>query len=147
MRYTFSVDEETRTEQVNEALAKLTADAKEVLAEAGHIRPHEAAEMAMVGLEYLELAFSLAGDQPFDTDRMQKLFGGFDNEDWDSFTTFLTDKALARLILQIPITEGPGNADPDAAIRKHFAVDVADEIGPDWAQALYRFAVLVTKLA
>lgn len=30
---------------------------------------------------------------------------------------------------------------------KHLAVDVAEVLGPDHAQTLYRFAVLVTKLA
>ena len=39
-------------------------------------------------------------------------------------------------------------SDPDglAPIDQHLAVDVAKLIGPEWAQWLYRFAVLVTKL-
>lgn len=39
--------------------------------------------------------------------------------------------------------------DPDEVTKedKVRAALVADEIGPDWAQKLYRFAVLVTKLA
>lgn len=38
---------------------------------------------------------------------------------------------------------------PDEMTReeKAFAVEVADHIGPDFAQKLYHFAVLVTKLA
>lgn len=35
----------------------------------------------------------------------------------------------------------------DTKINRHAAVDVADVIGPDWAQTWYRFIVLVTKVA
>lgn len=39
-------------------------------------------------------------------------------------------------------------SDPDglAPIDQHLAVDVAKLIGPEWAQWMYHFAVLVTKL-
>ena len=40
-----------------------------------------------------------------------------------------------------------GNPDEMRKEDKVRAVQVAEEIGPDWAQKLYRFAVLVTKLA
>lgn len=41
------------------------------------------------------------------------------------------------------------NADPDSLsfADKKFAVDMAELIGPDWAQWFYHFAVLVTKVA
>lgn len=51
---------------------------------------------------------------------------------------------MAAMLLQIPITE---NHDPEAKLNKKLALAVADTFGPDWAQAFYRFAVLVTKLA
>ena len=44
-------------------------------------------------------------------------------------------RLCAGLILQMPLED------------KHFAVELAEELGPDKAQELYRFAVLVTKLA
>lgn len=57
----------------------------------------------------------------------------------DMFAYFLNvpeiHKLCAGLLLQMPLDD------------KHLAVDVAEELGPDNAQALYRFAVLVTKLA
>jgi hypothetical protein len=51
---------------------------------------------------------------------------------------------LAELFASIPFGE---TSDPDSALNKHFAVAVAEELGPDMAQQLYRFAVLVTKIA
>jgi hypothetical protein len=35
----------------------------------------------------------------------------------------------------------------DGKLDKRLAIDVAETLGPDHAQTLYKFAVLVTKLA
>lgn len=42
------------------------------------------------------------------------------------------------------LTEGPANFTPKG---KMLAIEMAETIGPDWAQVLYHFAKLVTKLA
>jgi len=54
----------------------------------------------------------------------------------------LSDQAFAQILLQL-IGEN-GDTQLEQNIR---AAQVADIIGPDHAQALYHFAVLVTKLA
>ena len=53
----------------------------------------------------------------------------------------LSNEAFANLILQ---RFSPIEA---AKSEKQMALDVAEVLGPDWAQRLYRFTVLVTKLA
>lgn len=50
--------------------------------------------------------------------------------------------ALAEFMLQLPW----GDAETERP-NKRLALEVAETFGPDWAQVLYRFAVLVTKLA
>ena len=57
----------------------------------------------------------------------------------------LSNEALGQLLLQFPLTESP--VDTEGRPNRQLALEVADIIGPDHAQALYRFAVLVTKLA
>ena len=51
----------------------------------------------------------------------------------------------ARMLLNFPLTEGPGHA--EGRVNRKLALAIADELGPDWAQTLYRLSVLVTKLA
>lgn len=51
-------------------------------------------------------------------------------------------RELAQELMEIT---GPDEALPTEA--KLYALQVAAHMGPDYAQALYRFAVLVTKLA
>lgn len=49
---------------------------------------------------------------------------------------------VAALFSELPI----GDVTTEK-LNKRFALEVAEVVGPDWAQVLYRFAVLVTKLA
>lgn len=59
----------------------------------------------------------------------------------------LPNEVLGQMLLHMPIIDGAGRSDPDGRIDRGLALAAADELGPDWAQAWYRFAVLVTKLA
>ena len=67
-----------------------------------------------------------------------------DGEYADQLVESLTDKTRAQIMLKMPWTQ---MHNPDGPLDKHFAVEVAETLGPDWAQALYRFAVLTTKVA
>lgn len=58
------------------------------------------------------------------------------------FIRQLDYRTIGALMLQMPVA--PGGV--DMAPNKHLAVDVAETIGPDRAQAWYRFIVLVTKV-
>ena len=51
---------------------------------------------------------------------------------------------LAALIADIPLG---ASSDPQSPINSHLAVDVAELMGNEYSQQLYRFAVLVTKIA
>jgi acyl-CoA synthetase (AMP-forming)/AMP-acid ligase II len=53
-------------------------------------------------------------------------------------------EGIAQIIMSLPFGESD---DPDSPISAHLAVDVAELFGADAAQQLYRFAVLVTKIA
>ena len=61
-----------------------------------------------------------------------------------AFAERLSDASIGQLLLQLPFTEVVG--DPESRSARYLAVEVADALGPDHAQALYHFAVLVTKL-
>jgi len=68
-------------------------------------------------------------------------------EFFDDVARLMPNKMIAQMLLHLPIIDGAGNNDPDGRLDRHLAVDVAETLGPDWAQAWYRFIVLVTKLA
>lgn len=57
----------------------------------------------------------------------------------------LSQETLAKMLLQMPWTKPEG--DPDGNPNLPFVGHVAEILGPDWAQALYHFAVRVTKAA
>lgn len=59
------------------------------------------------------------------------------------FVRAMPEEMLARLLLQFPLTDGLDTG----RVNRKLALAVAEEFGPDWAQTLYRFSVLVTKLA
>lgn len=65
-----------------------------------------------------------------------------DEEMSREFITQLSNENIAKLLLQMHFgdifTEKP---------NKRLAVEVSEQFGPEWAQVLYHFAVLVTKLA
>ena len=56
----------------------------------------------------------------------------------------LPKEAIAQLIMQSFHMEPDGNF---TRHEKGLALEFAETLGPDYAQRLYRFAVLVTKLA
>lgn len=63
----------------------------------------------------------------------------------------LTPEARAQLVFQF-LTEGNATFYTDGEPQvnregKQFAIDLAEVMGPDWAQWLYNFAKVVTKLA
>lgn len=132
---------ETDCDEVNDRIAELTAELKGLLDnEADAIRPHEAALAAEVGLRFADLSGDLAGDEFLDD--ASNYLAQPSNA---NFIEDLSDKAIANLLLKMPITKEPGN--PEAGVNKRLALEAAEALGPDWAQSLYRFAVLVTKLA
>jgi hypothetical protein len=51
---------------------------------------------------------------------------------------------VAALLADIPLGT---TSDPQSPLNSHLAVDVAEIMGDAFAQQLYRFAVLVTKIA
>ena len=85
-----------------------------------------------------------------DRNKLQRAAVGF-NEAWEQpgdmaeFVRELSPEVLADFMLQIQVTVEPG--DPEELVNKKLAVEVADMLGPDWAQAWYHFIVLVTKVA
>lgn len=67
-------------------------------------------------------------------------------EPGEYFSTFikkLSPKAQAAMMMQFPIAP---ESDP-YKVNKVFAAQVAETFGPEWAQSLYHFAVLVTRIA
>jgi hypothetical protein len=61
----------------------------------------------------------------------------------NTFSHHVSEELIGQLILQLPLTI----MGDDDKLDKRLAIDVAETLGPDHAQTLYKFAVLVTKLA
>lgn len=136
------LDTESMTEEVNRRVLAASAELNTAIEEyAGHILPFEAGRAAQIGLRFLSLAFSLDDGEHIDKAVAGDELAAWDVEDWDSFARLLPDVAVGKLLLALRIT------DDFSEPRKHLAVDVAETLGPDVAQAWYRFIVLVTKLA
>jgi len=135
-----SLDKDVITEKVNARLEAIASELDEILTEySAHVRPHEAAKVAGQGISFAEISHESAGE----TFVMPEL--GYqilqDNACW---VESIGPNAMGQLLLNMPITE---MCDPETPLDKHLAVEIANELGPDWAQAWYRFIVLVTKLA
>jgi hypothetical protein len=134
------------TDEVNEWLDLATSITRRIVAEyPDRIRPHEAARAFAAG--FLIGDFT-QGDREQTGDIMAPIL--VENTAEPNFFTGSTsavknlpNELLADILLQLPLTEGD---DPDGRVDRALALTVADHIGPDWAQSLYRFAVLVTKL-
>lgn len=63
------------------------------------------------------------------------------------FATMLRPEERAVLIFQgLTVRAGTDGGMELGKADKAFAVELAETLGPDWAQWLYRFSVLVTKL-
>lgn len=125
-------------DQINKRVEELATELRTAIAShADSIRPHEAALVAEAGLAYAALSHDLAGLAYF-TGLSAALV-----ED-AAWIESLSHPALANIFLNLPLTT---DADPDGPLDKRLALEVAEAIGPDHAQKLYRFAVLVTKIA
>jgi hypothetical protein len=128
---------------------KLDAAAADILTAleeyADCVRPYNAWEVAVLGLRMFTLGAGLAEPNEAQRKAMREELAAWDEEEWSEFAGLLPRSAIGQLLLQLPITEEPFN--DTSQLDKHLAVDVAEALGPDWAQAWYRFIVLVTKLA
>ena len=133
------IETEERGDQINDRIAAIALELTELLHETGdYIRPHEAGLVAGIGMAYADLSADNAGDTflgPVST---------YLTGENGTFVDDLTPEAVATIILNLPITKERGPH--EAVVNKRLALETADRIGPDQAQALYRFAVLVTKL-
>jgi hypothetical protein len=88
------------------------------------IRPHALKQTSEAFVEMANAAHS--------TDDPSELFADF--------------RELDPIVFGQILMENLGHPDEVNPEDKHRAIDVAEHIGSDWAQKLYRFAVLVTKL-
>jgi hypothetical protein len=74
---------------------------------------------------------------------MNELLTNADYEDFaEAFIDQLTPNNLAKLLSIIPLTESEDDDRPN----RFLALRCADVLGPETAQDLYHFSVLVTKL-
>lgn len=133
-------DVDAMTDQVNDRIAELALELTTLLNEkADFVRPHEAGLLAAVGLMAADASADNAGDMFLHP--VSSYLEQFSN---GHFVEHLSDKAAAGILLNLQTTAEPGL--PESGVNKRLALEAAERIGPDWAQALYRFAVLVTKL-
>ena len=68
------------------------------------------------------------------------------HEFFDTLFSRMNAPTIGNCILQMPLAANPMEA-RTANVNKTLALEVAEVLGPDHAQTLYHFAVLVTKLA
>lgn len=108
-----------------------------LMKERDEIGPFEASLVAEVGFRYAALSHDASGNSHLSSASKRVA------ED-AAWIESLSQPALANIFLNLPLTT---NADPDGPLDKRLALEVAEAIGPDHAQKLYRFAVLVTKIA
>lgn len=59
----------------------------------------------------------------------------------ESSATCTTEEIIAQLLMNCLADKELG------VMSRHGLLDIADHMGPDWAQALYRAAVFITKVA
>lgn len=136
-----SEDVDAMTDQVNDRICVLVEELTNILhGQADYVRPLEAGLVAGIGIEYADASADMAGDAFLDP--VSSLLEKIDN---GHFVEHLSDKAVAGILLNLQITAEPGLS--ESGVNKRLALEAAERLGPDWAQALYRFAVLVTKLA
>lgn len=136
-----SDDIDAMTDEVNNRIADLTRELTNILHDqGGFVRPHEAGLLASVGLAYADASADNAGAMFLDPASSYLASPGNGH-----FVESLSNEAAANILLHMQITAKPGL--PESGVNKRLALEVAERLGPDWAQALYHFAVLVTKLA
>lgn len=126
-------------------------DLDRVLNPSAYDRMHSAAQQAGHGLEALascdpELIQEATTDTADMLYRIVKAFAllaeTFGAEEYLGQLHSAPNSALAAMLLQFPF----GDVETERPNRQ-LALEAADVLGPDYAQLLYRFAVLVTKLA
>lgn len=129
------------TDQVNDRIADIVQELTNILHDqGGFVRPHEAALLAAVGFAAADASAHMAGDI-----FLHPLSSYLEKIDNGHFVEHLSEKAAAGVLLNMQITAKPGL--PESGVNKRLALEAAERLGPDWAQALYHFSVLVTKLA
>jgi len=136
-----SDDIDAMTDEVNNRIADLARELTNILHDqGGFVRPHEAGLLAAVGMAYADVSADNAGALFLDT--ANSYLASPDN---GHFVECLSHEAAANILLHMQITAEPGF--PESGVNKRLALEAAERLGPDWAQALYHFSVLVTKLA
>ena len=80
------------------------------------------------------------------------LFNAWDGEEVqadiaDDFTQVLTPEARNTLLMQLLLSGHAPNHDSLSFADKEFGLRLAEKLGPDWCQWLYKFAVFMTKVA
>lgn len=136
-----SDDIDAKTDEVNNRIAELAGELTNILHDqGGFVRPYEAGVVAAVGIAYADASADIGGDAFLHN--VSSYLEQFSN---GHFVEHLSDKAAAGVLLNLQISAEPGL--PESGVNKRLALETAERLGPDWAQALYHFAVLVTKLA
>lgn len=121
------LDTEELCDEINARLESHIKAINGLLESAEYLRPYELSQLIGAFIKALSLVVDL--DPEFVRTALA------DNRDeW-------SEEAIGELLLGLPITERGEKLD------RHLAVEVADVLGPDNAQAWYHFIVLVTKLA
>lgn len=134
-------DLDEKTDALNNRICVLVEELTNILHNQGeHVRPLEAWLVAEIGLAYADASADNAGDT-----FLHPVSSYLEKIDHGHFVEHLSDKAAAGILLNLQITKEPGL--PESGVNKRLALETAERLGPDWAQALYHFAVLVTKLA
>lgn len=134
-------DLDEKTDALNNRICVLVEELTNILhGQAVHVRPLEAGLVAGIGIEYADASAYLCGEM-----FLHPVSSLLEKIDHGHFVEHLSDKAAAGVLLNLQITAEPGL--PESGVNKRLALEAAERLGPDWAQALYRFAVLVTKLA
>lgn len=116
-------------------------------------QPATLAKLMVSGPRFAEIAQGLWDEKDFH-DFWRNEYGDvgtgtFDNDAFMAYADLMPTAHFAMMMLKYPvvITKLAEAEDPGNPINKRAALDVAEILGPDWAQAWYRFIVLVTKLA
>ena len=138
------MQDEEKTERVNARLGEIAAEIRRLAQGWEHIRPAEAAEVVVAALELASISRAADGGAALHNAIAGLEMRGLAREEIAAEIIGLTPEGMvADLLLQIPWTEGGPTARPN----RNLALEATDVLGPDWGQALYHFAVLVTKLA
>jgi len=152
-----SLNADEMSDVVNTDLQRAIDAIKSIMEhQAEHIRPWEAAQVSALAFEYAALSVQANGPEMMQTE-VAKVYASYCENTYtdilpgqgftSEFVEGLPDVVKADILLQMPIVDCVGHSDPGAAVERHFALDVAKHLGPEWAQAWYHFTVFMTKVA